>query len=111
MQITGKVKMETIAMWVLIIIILKYIKYFQIWVYFEGLCINLDSATNFNISVKMKCKQTNPRFLTNVTTSGDVAHVFFGWFLKWIKERFYFESFRDWSLIPFTAEIAEKINL
>ena len=23
-----------------------------------------------------------PRFLTNVTTSGDVAHVFFGWFLK-----------------------------
>jgi hypothetical protein len=32
MQITGKVKMGTTAMWVLIIIILKYIKCFQIWV-------------------------------------------------------------------------------
>jgi hypothetical protein len=46
-------------------------------------------------------KQTNPRFLTNVATSGDIAHAYFGWFLKWIKERFYFESFRNWSLYLF----------
>jgi hypothetical protein len=49
-----------------------------------------DSATIFNTSVKTKCKQTNPRFLTNV-----------GWFLKWIKERFYFESCRSRSLYLF----------
>ena len=60
-----------------------------------------DSATIFNISVKTKCKQTNPRFLTNVATSGDIAHAYFGWFLKWIKERFYFQSFRNWSLYLF----------
>jgi hypothetical protein len=41
----------------------------------EKLKINYpDSATIFNISVKTKCKQTNPRFLTNVATSGDIAH-------------------------------------
>jgi hypothetical protein len=45
-----------------------------------------DSTTIFNISVKMKCKQTNPRFLTNVTTSGDIAHAYFGWFLKWTRK-------------------------
>jgi len=41
-----------------------------------------DSATIFNISVKTKCKQTNPQFLTNVAMSGDIAHAYFGWFLK-----------------------------
>ena len=41
-----------------------------------------DSATIFDISVKMKCKQTNHRFLTNVATFDDIAHADFGWFLK-----------------------------
>ena len=58
--------------------------------YLYGLYPN--SATIFNISVKTKCKQTNPRFLTNVAMSGDIVNAYFGWFLKWIKERFYFES-------------------
>jgi hypothetical protein len=31
----------------------------------------------------------------------DIAHAYFGWFLKWIKERFYFEYFRNWSLYLF----------
>ena len=35
-KIIEKVKMETTAMWVLTIIILKDIKCFQIWAYFEG---------------------------------------------------------------------------
>jgi hypothetical protein len=67
--------------------------------YLYGLYPN--SATIFNISVKTKCKQTNPRFLTNVAMSGDIVNAYFGWFLKWIKERFYFESFRNWSLYLF----------
>jgi hypothetical protein len=35
-----------------------------------------DSATIFNISVKTKCKQTNPRFLANVATSSNIAHAY-----------------------------------
>ena len=58
----------------------------------------LDSATIFNISVKIKCKQNNPRFLTNVTTSSDIVHAYFGMFLKWKREKFHFESFCNWSL-------------
>ena len=34
-----------------------------------------DSATIFDISVKMKCKQTNHRFLTNFATSGGIAQM------------------------------------
>ena len=41
-----------------------------------------DYARIFNISVKTKCKQTNPQFLTNVATSGDIEYAYFGWFLK-----------------------------
>jgi hypothetical protein len=41
-KIVGKVKMETTAMWVLTIIILKDIKCFQIWAYFERLGINFN---------------------------------------------------------------------
>ena len=38
----GKVKMETTGMWGLTLIILKDIKCFQIWAYFEGICINFN---------------------------------------------------------------------
>ena len=37
-----KVKMETTAMWVLTIIVLKIINSFQIWAYFGGLGINFN---------------------------------------------------------------------
>jgi hypothetical protein len=40
-------------------------------------------------------KQTNPSFFTNVTTSDDIAHAYFGWFLNGINERFYIKSFRN----------------
>jgi hypothetical protein len=39
-KIIGKVKMETTGMWGLTLIILKDIKCFQIWAYFEGIGIN-----------------------------------------------------------------------
>jgi hypothetical protein len=39
--------------------------------------------------VKTKCKQTNPPILTNVAACSDIVHAYFGWFLKWIKERFH----------------------
>ena len=51
----------------LIYIILKYFEVLSCGPY-------PDSTTIFNISVKTKCKQTNPQFLTNVATSGDIAH-------------------------------------
>ena len=43
-KIIGKVKMETTGMWGLTLItcILKYIKCFQIWAYFEGIDINFN---------------------------------------------------------------------
>ena len=41
-KIIGKVKMETTGMWGLTLIILKDIKCFQIWAYFEGLGINFN---------------------------------------------------------------------
>ena len=41
-KIIGKVKMETTAMWGLTLIILKDIKCFQIWAYFEGIGINFN---------------------------------------------------------------------
>jgi hypothetical protein len=41
-KIIGKVKMETTGMWGLTLIILKDIKCFQIWVYFEGIGINFN---------------------------------------------------------------------
>jgi hypothetical protein len=59
-------------------------------------------------NLKMKCKQINPRLLTNVATSGDIMHAYFEWFLKWIKERFYFESVRNWSL--YTIRYSFKIS-
>jgi hypothetical protein len=41
-KIIGKVKMETTAMWGLTLIILKDIKCFQIWAYFEGIGISFN---------------------------------------------------------------------
>jgi hypothetical protein len=41
-KIIGKVKMETTCMWGLTLIILKDIKCFQIWAYFEGIGINFN---------------------------------------------------------------------
>ena len=41
-KIIGKIKMETIGMWGLTLIILKDIKCFQIWAYFEGIGINFN---------------------------------------------------------------------
>ena len=41
-KIIGKVKMETTGMWGLTLIILKDIKCFQIWAYFEGIGINFN---------------------------------------------------------------------
>jgi hypothetical protein len=41
-KIIGKVKMETTAMWGITLIILKDIKCFQIWAYFEGIGINFN---------------------------------------------------------------------
>ena len=41
-KIIGKVKMETTGMWWLPQIILKDIKCFQIWAYFEGIGINFN---------------------------------------------------------------------
>ena len=41
-KIIGKVKVKTTAMWELALIILKDIKCFQIWAYFEGLGINFN---------------------------------------------------------------------
>jgi hypothetical protein len=41
-KIFGKVKMETTAMWGITLIILKDIKCFQIWAYFEGIGINFN---------------------------------------------------------------------
>ena len=41
-KIIGKVKMETTVMWGLTLIILKDIKYFQIWAYFKGIGINFN---------------------------------------------------------------------
>jgi hypothetical protein len=41
-KIIGKVKIETTGMWGLTLIILKYIKCFQIWAYFEGIGINFN---------------------------------------------------------------------
>ena len=41
-KIIGKVKMETTGVWGLILIILKDIKCFQIWAYFEGIGINFN---------------------------------------------------------------------
>ena len=41
-KIIGKVQMETTDMWGLTLIILKDIKCFQIWAYFEGIGINFN---------------------------------------------------------------------
>jgi hypothetical protein len=41
-KIIGKVQMETTGMWGLTVIILKDIKYFQIWAYFKGIGINFN---------------------------------------------------------------------
>ena len=41
-KIIGKVKMETTGMWGLTLIILKDIKCFKIWAYFEGIGINFN---------------------------------------------------------------------
>ena len=41
-KIIGNVKMETTGMWGLTLIILKDIKCFQIWAYFEGIGINFN---------------------------------------------------------------------
>ena len=48
-KIIGKVKMETTTMWAWTIIILKDIKCFQIWAYFEGLGINFNFEIFHNI--------------------------------------------------------------
>ena len=44
-KIIGKVKMETTDMWGLTLIILTDIKCFQIWAYFQGICINFNFET------------------------------------------------------------------
>ena len=41
-KIIGKVKMESTGMWGLTLVILKDIKCFQIWAYFEGIGINFN---------------------------------------------------------------------
>ena len=47
----------------------------------EHLLLDCTELSNIRNPI-LRCKQTNPRFLTNVATSGDIAHEYFGWFLK-----------------------------
>jgi hypothetical protein len=82
-KIIGKVKMETTAMWGLTLIILKDIKCFQIWAYFEGIGIsfNFENFQNkiFPLFILRTIQSMHARYHRTLQHLSKIE----GWFVFW----------------------------